>query len=385
MLAFREEIPRLTRRQRDVDLDVLQGFATTCASSRGAVGFVRPTFSPQESKNLEISKSWHPLLKPSIVDDDKGVTHDCGIIDNDVSMATPFTLLTGPNMSGKSSLLRQIALTFIMAQCGCYVPARECDISVADAVWRASAESDNLANGISTFLSEMQGSSKIMQDLTSSTLVILDELGRGTSTLDGYAIAYAVSRELIAGAAKPRVFFATHYHELANDLARDPETGKSFIARHIGVSSLRPGSIRMKFKLETGPAPLGSCALHVARLAGFLLAFSLAPRTSRRRSISRRNPPRTATSPPLCHRNLSSPPTSTSASRRWSPTPPSSETLNPWGTVSRGVNSFTPSGSSVATSQISVANAEDAVESHARPIRRTRSRNVSSVKNAQPT
>ena len=135
MLAFREEIPRFERRRPALmcDLDVLQGFATTCASSRGAVGFVRPTFSPQESKNLEISKSWHPLLKPSIVDDDKGVTHDCGIIDNDVSMATPFTLLTGPNMSGKSSLLRQIALTFIMAQCGCYVPARECDISVADA------------------------------------------------------------------------------------------------------------------------------------------------------------------------------------------------------------------------------------------------------------
>ena len=270
MLAFREEIPRFERVVSAMcDLDVLQGFATTCASSRGAVGFVRPTFSPQESKNLEISKSWHPLLKPSIVDDDKGVTHDCGIIDNDVSMATPFTLLTGPNMSGKSSLLRQIALTFIMAQCGCYVPARECDISVADAVMTRIGGDDNLANGISTFLSEMQGSSKIMQDLTSSTLVILDELGRGTSTLDGYAIAYAVSRELIAGAAKPRVFFATHYHELANDLARDPETGKSFIARHIGVSSLRPGSIRMKFKLETGPAPLGSCALHVARLAGF--------------------------------------------------------------------------------------------------------------------
>ena len=270
MLAFREEIPRFERVVSAVcDLDVLQGFATTCASSRGAIGFVRPKFSPQESKKLELSKSWHPLLKPSIVDDEKGVTHDCGIVDNDVSMAIPFTLLTGPNMSGKSSLLRQIALTFIMAQCGCYVPARECDISVADAVMTRIGGDDNLANGVSTFLSEMQGSSKIMRDLTSSTLVILDELGRGTSTLDGYAIAYAVSRELIAGAAKPRVLFATHYHELANDLARDAETGKSFATHHIGVSSLRPGSIRMKFKLETGPAPLGSCALHVARLAGF--------------------------------------------------------------------------------------------------------------------
>ena len=269
MQAFREEIPRFERVVSAMcDLDVLQSFATTCASSRGVIGFTRPEFSSASFNLLELNRSWHPLLKPSIVDDAKGITHERGIVDNDVSMKVPFILLTGPNMSGKSSLLRQIAIAVILAQMGCLVPAASCKLSVADAVMTRIGGDDNLANGVSTFLNEMHGAAKIMKELTPSTLIIFDELGRGTSTLDGYAIAFAVSRYLISGALKPRTLFATHYHELIEDLSRVVTAENAFVSRHIGVQNIGR-TLRMMYKLEPGAAPLGSCALNVARLAGF--------------------------------------------------------------------------------------------------------------------
>ena len=269
MAAFREEIPRFERVVSAVcDLDVLQSFATSCSSSRSAVGFTRPKFVNSASNVLELTRSWHPLIKPSIVNNAKGITRECGIVDNDVSLNIPFMLLTGPNMSGKSSFLRKIAVTVIMAQMGCLVPAASCELSVTDSIMTRIGGDDNLANGVSTFLNEMHGAAKIMKDLTPSTLVILDELGRGTSTLDGYAIAFAVSLRLIEGVVKPRVLFATHYHRLGDDLSRQVEAEKAFILRHVGVQSLG-GTLRMMYTLESGPAPLGSCALHVARIAGF--------------------------------------------------------------------------------------------------------------------
>ena len=271
MHAFYEEIPRFERVVSAMaDLDVLQSFATSCASSRGAVGFTRPRFTTDTSSStLELVCSWHPLLKPSMVDDAKRITHNSGIVDNDVSMKTPFVLLTGPNMSGKSSILRQVAIIVIMAQIGCYVPAASCEISVADAVMTRLGGDDNFANGVSTFLNEMKSTAKIMNDVTSSTLVILDELGRGTSTLDGYSIAFATSLELCSCAQAPRVLFATHYHELDKDLARQEIARGKFVTKHIDVSSTRSGALKMTYKLKNGPAPLGSCALNVARLAGF--------------------------------------------------------------------------------------------------------------------
>jgi len=269
MQAFREEIPRFERVVSAMcDLDVLQSFAMTCASSRGAVGFTRPKFSSASSNLLELARSWHPLLKPSMVDDAKGITHERGIVDNDVSMKVPFILLTGPNMSGKSSLLRQIAIAVIMAQMGCLVPAASCELSVVDAVMTRIGGDDNLANGVSTFLNEMHGAAKIMKEMTPSTLIIFDELGRGTSTLDGYALAFAVSLHLIRDTLKPRTLFATHYHELIKDLAGVVAAENAFVSCHIGVQNI-DRMLRMMYKLEPGGAPLGSCALNVARLAGF--------------------------------------------------------------------------------------------------------------------
>jgi len=267
MHAFAEELPRFERVVSAMsDLDVLQGFATTCASARGSVGFTRPTFSSAPNE-LELKRSWHPLLRPSIVDKSKRITHNSGIVENDISMSVPFMLLTGPNMSGKSSLLRQIALTVIMAQMGCYIPCSSSKISICDAIMTRIGGDDNLANGVSTFLNEMNGTAKILNDATPGTLIILDELGRGTSTLDGYAVAYAVALRLMSmSSPASRVFFATHYHDLVDDLSGAENA--SFKPYHIGVESVQ-GALRFTYKLENGPAPLGSCALNVARLAGF--------------------------------------------------------------------------------------------------------------------
>jgi DNA mismatch repair ATPase MutS len=268
MSVFREEISRLERIVSAMcDLDVLQGFATVCASSRGAVGFCRPKFSSKPNE-LEITKSWYPLLKPSIVDTEKGITHENGIVDNDISLQKSFILLTGPNMSGKSSLLRQIATTVIMAQIGCYVPAADFSAGIVDQIMTRIGGDDSLANGVSTFLNEMQGTSKILSKLTASSLIVLDELGRGTSTLDGFALAYATALSLASPkGVQSRVLFATHYHDISDELTQT-EARDAFVTRHIGVKSVG-SDLRFTYKIEDGCAPLGSCALNVARLAGF--------------------------------------------------------------------------------------------------------------------
>lgn len=272
MSAFREELQRFERIINGIStLDVLQGFATVCMSSRGSIGFSRAQLSSEAGK-LEISRGWYPLLHPSIYDASKGISHENGIVDNDISMEKPFMLLTGPNMSGKSSLLRQIATTVIMSQIGCLVPAEKCEHGIVDSIMTRIGGDDNLASGVSTFLNEMQGASNILSKMTERSLIVLDELGRGTSTLDGYAIAYATAKYLASSTrCRPRVLFATHYHNLADELKKssDSEVDAWCVEKHIGVKSIPAGGLRFTYKLEDGPAPLGSCALNVARLAGF--------------------------------------------------------------------------------------------------------------------
>jgi len=271
MSAFREELQRFERIVNGIStLDVLQGFATVCMSSRGSIGFSRAQLSSVVGK-LEISRGWYPLLHPSIYDASKGISHENGIVDNDISMEKPFMLLTGPNMSGKSSLLRQITTTVIMSQIGCLVPAEKCEHGIVDCIMTRIGGDDNLASGVSTFLNEMQGASNILSKMTERSLIVLDELGRGTSTLDGYAIAYATAKYLASSTeCRPLVLFATHYHNLANELKKSNDSEvDACVEKHIGVKSIPAGGLRFTYKLEDGPAPLGSCALNVARLAGF--------------------------------------------------------------------------------------------------------------------
>jgi DNA mismatch repair protein MutS len=170
-----------------------------------------------------------------------------------------FALITGPNMAGKSTYLRQAALITVMAQIGSFVPAKEAVIGLTDRIYCRVGASDNLARGESTFLVEMNETAHILRTATARSLVIMDEVGRGTGTIDGLSIAWAVSEELL-NHIRCRTLFATHYHELS--LINHPRMAN----RSMEVLD-KGGEIVFLRKLKDGPAA-ESYGLHVARLAG---------------------------------------------------------------------------------------------------------------------
>jgi DNA mismatch repair protein MutS len=187
-------------------------------------------------------------------------------IPNDVILETEgagegssFALITGPNMAGKSTYLRQAALIVIMAQAGSFVPAREALIGMCDRIYCRVGASDNLARGESTFLVEMNETAYILHTATEKSLVIMDEVGRGTGANDGLSIAWAVSEDLLSR-VKCRTLFATHYHELSH-LSHPRMANRSMEVDDRG------GEIVFLRKLKEGPAAQ-SYGLHVARLAG---------------------------------------------------------------------------------------------------------------------
>jgi DNA mismatch repair protein MutS len=170
-----------------------------------------------------------------------------------------FALITGPNMAGKSTYLRQAALIMIMAQAGSFVPAREALIGMADRIYCRVGASDNLARGESTFLVEMNETAYILRSATEKSLVIMDEVGRGTGTKDGLSIAWAVCEEIL-NHIRCRTLFATHYHELSM-ISHPAMANRSMEIADNG------GQIVFLRKLKEGPAA-ESYGLHVARLAG---------------------------------------------------------------------------------------------------------------------
>ncbi|WP_437338366.1 DNA mismatch repair protein MutS [Sorangium sp. So ce394] len=170
-------------------------------------------------------------------------------------------LITGPNMAGKSTLMRQVALIVVLAQMGSYVPAREAEIGLVDRILSRVGASDNVARGESTFMVEMRETAEILRDATRRSLVILDEIGRGTSTYDGLAIAWAVAEHLF-DAIGCRALFATHYHELTELSARAPG-----IANYSVAAREHGDDVIFLHKLEPGPASR-SYGVAVARLAG---------------------------------------------------------------------------------------------------------------------
>ncbi len=172
-------------------------------------------------------------------------------------------MLTGPNMGGKSTYLRQTALIAIMAQAGSFVPAREAKVPLVDRIFARVGASDNIARGHSTFMVEMQETANILHTATSRSLVVLDEIGRGTATFDGLSIAWAVAEYLATSPTlRPKTLFATHYHELT-DLA---DATPGVVNYHVAAREWKDGIVFLR-KIVPGRSDR-SYGIQVARLAG---------------------------------------------------------------------------------------------------------------------
>ena len=233
------------------DLDVLQSFAYV--SER--LDYVKPIID--DSMEISIIKGRHPVIEQT-VDNGLFVSNDTYINDQDQSML----LITGPNMAGKSTYMRQTALIVLMAQAGCFVPAESAKIGVCDRIFTRIGASDNLAQGQSTFFVEMSELSYILNNAGPRSLIILDEIGRGTSTYDGLSIAWAVVEELCSEKKQIRTLFATHYHELT--VLEDEIKG----VKNLNVDVAEEGgSVVFLHKIVEGSASR-SYGIQVAKLAG---------------------------------------------------------------------------------------------------------------------
>ena len=232
-------------------LDTLVSLAEVAESHH----FSRPRVDAHAG--LSIREGRHPVVEAAL---GRGafVPNDC-VIDPD---SQQIILLTGPNMAGKSTYMRQVALIVILAQMGSFAPCAEARIGVVDRIFTRIGAADSLARGESTFMVEMKETANVLHHATQRSLILLDEVGRGTSTFDGISIAWAVAEALHSAPGRPRTLFATHYHELT-DLALTRERIKNF---HFAVKEWR-GDIIFLRNLVAGAAS-HSYGIHVARLAG---------------------------------------------------------------------------------------------------------------------
>ncbi|MBR4802956.1 MAG: DNA mismatch repair protein MutS, partial [Bacteroidales bacterium] len=208
---------------------------------------------------IEIEQGRHPVLETRMEPGQEYVANDL-LLDNENQQ---IIILTGPNMSGKSALLRQTALIVLLAQCGSFVPAKSAHIGIVDKIFTRVGASDNISQGESTFMVEMLETSAILHNITDKSLVLLDEIGRGTSTFDGMSIAWAIVEYLHQNkTGHPKTIFATHYHEL-NELEEIYPRVKNF---HIEVKESGKEIIFLRHLKPGGVAH--SFGIHVARLAG---------------------------------------------------------------------------------------------------------------------
>ena len=233
-------------------IDCLLSFSVSAIDNN----YVRPQMD--ESSDLEIKNGRHPVIE-------KQVPIDQSYIANDVVLnrtQQQIIMITGPNMSGKSAILRQTALIVLLAQMGSYVPAQNAKIGIVDKIFTRVGASDNISMGESTFMVEMNETASILNNLSERSLVLLDEIGRGTSTYDGISIAWAISEFLHEHPSKAKTLFATHYHEL-NEMTATFERIKNF---NVSVKELKESIIFLR-KLVSGGSN-HSFGIHVAKLAG---------------------------------------------------------------------------------------------------------------------
>ena len=233
-------------------LDVLLCFSEVALKN----DYVRPTFT--ETQELEIRKGRHPVIEKVLPDGQPYIANSLEMNAESAAIA----MITGPNMSGKSALLRQTALIQILAQIGAYVPAKSARMPIMDRLFVRVGASDNLSKGESTFMVEMNETATILNNISPRSLVILDEIGRGTSTFDGVSIAWGIAEYLHQHPAQPLVLFATHYHEL-NEMAHDFSKVRNY---HVAAEE-HDDTIVFTRQLKPG-GTAHSFGLHVAKLAG---------------------------------------------------------------------------------------------------------------------
>lgn len=249
-------------------IDVLRSFSAMALSSFGTM--CRPHILLKDKVPiLRMKGLWHPYAFAESAN---------RLVPNDLSLGQYLSghnrfalLLTGPNMGGKSTIMRATCLAVVLAQLGCYVPCKSCELTLADAIFTRLGATDRIMSGESTFLVECTETASVLQNATEDSLVLLDELGRGTSTFDGYAIAYAVFRHLVEQ-VRCRLLFATHYHPLTKEFASHPHVSLQHMACMLKPRSGTHGGngdkeLTFLYRLTSGACP-ESYGLQVATMAG---------------------------------------------------------------------------------------------------------------------
>ena len=246
-------------------MDLIQENAALIAQLDCAVGLSELSVQEQytkpvlnESFVINISEGRHPIIEKSLPLGEKYIPNDI-YLDQD---SQQIIMVTGPNMAGKSAILRQTAIICLLAQIGSYIPAKHAEVGLLDKIFTRVGASDNLAAGESTFMVEMNEAANILNNISDRSLILLDEIGRGTSTYDGVSIAWAIAEYLHQHTTKPKTLFATHYHEL-NEMTVNFERIKNF---SVSIQENK-GNIIFLRKLIPGGSE-HSFGIHVAKLAG---------------------------------------------------------------------------------------------------------------------
>jgi len=233
-------------------LDCLSGFATIAVKNN----YVKPQID--DSTAIDIKNGRHPVIEKQLPIGEEYIANDLFLDQKQQQII----MITGPNMSGKSAILRQTALIVLLAQMGSYVPAQHAKIGVVDKIFTRVGASDNISMGESTFMVEMNETASILNNLSNRSLILLDEIGRGTSTYDGISIAWAIAEYIHEHPTRTKTLFATHYHEL-NDMQETFERIKNY---NVSVKELKDNVIFLR-KLVAGGSK-HSFGIHVAKLAG---------------------------------------------------------------------------------------------------------------------